>query len=266
MHKNANELMCKNNLKQIVSMAHYYIDDNNDFYPSPGNKAKYKYRSSPLDENETFRYTWDDLLSIYDGRDLSHDEMRENGLYSNSTLVPNSKANVTKGNGAFSFYICPEDLIKRRDESTSGVKDKRMGRTYTMNSYQSKYDSARFREVMEDFYAISEKGLGASVYSVRSPEIEDPSGTIFLAPYPHKANDVGGIIASSIQLPAASLGVNTPFGLKSIGLTGLHGPFQFNYLFSDGHVKKYFVQETCVDGKMNSYSDANKMWSRQEGD
>ncbi len=79
--KSSNQIVCVNNVKHMVSNTLLYTDDNHGSF-------QMTYRRLP----ETGTISWDDLLSQYDGRNLTTNEMRLRGGFLETTL-----------------YRCPED-------------------------------------------------------------------------------------------------------------------------------------------------------------
>jgi prepilin-type processing-associated H-X9-DG protein len=100
---------------------------------------------------------------------------------------------------------------------------------------------------------------------VSTSEIEDTSGTIYLAEHPHSNNDLGGNLKNYNNNPASILEYDAKnTNLTTLGRLGLHdGYTSFNFLFTDGHSVNHLLSETAT-GAIDK--NANGMWSRQAGD
>ena len=225
---------CTNNLKQIaVSMA-LYQDDNEGFYTPPGHEAT------------TDKISWDDLLSAYDGRNLSDLQQRQGFI----TEDPSYADEYAPGASVTSkIYHCPLDEVP-----TQAGKEYKLRRTYRINGHQPAGTQATYTKTCK-------KGIGIEWYSVADRDIEDTAGTIVIAPGPRVNGYVGGQWQTDIAKPE-----DTWVDMAdSIGATGLHRDLRFNFLFADAHVGNHHLYET-VSGSTSSASSANGMWSRQAGD
>jgi prepilin-type processing-associated H-X9-DG protein len=101
--------------------------------------------------------------------------------------------------------------------------------------------------------------------------IRDPSGTVLLVELPNGRNAAGNDWPSFCAGPVENGSYGTgpdPFQISSsqygYGSTsyGLHSQ-RFNYLFHDGHVKTYKVEETVGIGSVTS---PRGMWTMLQGD
>ncbi|MBF0198856.1 MAG: type II secretion system protein [Planctomycetes bacterium] len=258
MMANARSIGCQSNLKTIYNFAMLYTEDNASKYPYAGfTKAS---KSSPkITSHESYGIVWDDLLSVYDGRNLDLVRMQETGLYINS---PKKRGNMTEGISVVSVYTCPEDDILRREYGG----DKRLVRSYSVNSHDIRSDTASgFEQYEFDQYAA--KGVTSGLHSVYTYEIEDARMSIFLAESPWRLNELGGANGHHVSAPHLSVDPSqSNEDLHELGRFGLHTGETFNYLFNDGHTSNLLVVETAVSGKETSYRNADAMWSRQAGD
>jgi len=84
--------VCKSNMKQISYAMVMYHDDNNGYYPFSDNQNS----SGPPGQ-----YSWDDLLSSYDGR-----EIRDTAALQNQVLLKSLGYNSD-------LYSCPSDTLQR---------------------------------------------------------------------------------------------------------------------------------------------------------
>ena len=92
--KKSQTAVCTSNLKQINNAVIMYIDDNDAYYPI----------------NYANGTGWDDLLSAYDGRNLTNTEMTAGGKW--GPIV----SDVPNGNLRGELYRCPLDTRVRTDE------------------------------------------------------------------------------------------------------------------------------------------------------
>lgn len=207
--ESAKEIVCASNLKQVGLAFAMYTTEKDGQYPY----ALLNGTSQP-------KISWDDLLSAYDGRNLTEDEIL-NGPPVGDTI-----------------YHCPMDTISRTKP-----------RSYSINEHQP------------NVVPGPGKGIATGNQSINVRQVEDASGTILLAEFPRDSNTLGGVYRTSINKPELSY---TDGSIK-LGLTGLHGSWRFNYLFCDGHVKGFKIQDT-VTGSIGDKNNANGMWSRQAGD
>ncbi len=248
-------LQCQSNLKSLGTLTFLYVDDNNGYFPFPG-FPKTDSPDADFRGHHSYGYSWDDLLSVYDGRRLSHELMSESGLYLNSK----KNADITDRRSSLSLYRCPADDVERRSFGGS----QRIGRSYAMNGYmRSSASGVSSSHLYHDQQSL--KGIGAGVHSVQTHEIDDSSGTIYLAPSPFEKNELGGSTGHSLILPSQTYDPdnNGRYGLVLRNKSALHEGHFFNFLFTDGHVQYLLLQETHELHRESSYTLANKMWSRQ---
>ena len=126
--------VCKNNLKQISYCFAMYHSDYQNIYP-------------PYVNGPTNRISWDDLLSDYDGRNLSDDDKNKKKL--NNSL-------------SFAMYECPDDDFPRADTNPAII-------SYSISSHYSP-DSLP-------------KGYYRGVTSRNLSELSKPSETIATAEF-----------------------------------------------------------------------------------
>lgn len=229
-----------------------YIDDHGDRFPYPGyidlssldHKAK---------ADETFGISWDDLLGLYDGRDLSYSDMTNtDGFY-----IETTKNNPLRSDDFDipSTYKCPfDETIKTKFADSIGET-----RSYAMNAFYKSNgtnNSPGPSRAHFEYQQIS-KGMGAGKYSAHISEVEDPSGTIFLAEIATKYSVLGSSRGVDVIAPSKT------FENDEGEFSELHPQGSFNYLFSDLHVENLLPQETCEPTKVSSLREANKMWTRE---
>ena len=214
----AKQAICMNNLKQIATMSTMYSTSNNDYFPP---------RCAPEDAS------WDDYLSVYDGRELTNEQMLSNsGFLIDKSDYPNDSSVYGAG---IQIYHCPMD---ERDSAW-------YPRSYGINNHGPS----------------DKQGIAGLVnkYSVQVSQVEDTSGTIFIAPRPKHNNKVGRQGRADV-----TKGENVYEDLVSQGKTGLHGTYRFNFLFADTHVKILDARRTCSNPSLTANGDG--MWTRKSGD
>ena len=134
--------VCKNNLKQISYCFAMYHSDYQNIYP-------------PFMSGSTNKISWDDLLSDYDGRNLSDEDKNKTNL--NNSL-------------SFAMYECPDDDFPRRDTNPAII-------SYGISLHRSYYNTKEQKEVNlkgHKYYGVTDRNLS---------ELSKPSETIATAEY-----------------------------------------------------------------------------------
>jgi type II secretory pathway pseudopilin PulG len=238
-------LSCMNQMKTLGELSSFYINDHDDTYPYPGyeNKSGVDPRSI---SDDTFGITWDDLLSQYDGRDLTLSEMESvtgfNRIVTRGNILESEDYDIPK------LYQCPEDDFSRRLWSGHGEP-----RSYAMNTYYKGDDRNVTTSRSGWGYIQWSKGLGSGKFGQKSSTIEDFAGTIFLAERPSQLNILGKSTDLDLVRPSETHNRNDEY---------LHPDFALNFLFADMHVANLLLIETHEADKQGSYSEAGKMWTR----
>ena len=222
----AKDTSCKNNLKQLGIAFANYLNDYDGSFPSPGN----------------ILFFWDDCLANYDGRKMADADLRKWG-YKKSEF-PEIASNA-------SLYTCPDDDFSR-------TKQEYYPRTYSINhhgGWPNLTPTSPYPPAPQGIWGQPDKDLP----SVNISEVEDPSGTIVLAPYPGDFNILGYPDGNGIEAAVSSYTETVKHGKQ-----GLHGKYRFNYLFADFHVKQYNFQHTSPNVTLGS--NGGGMWTRTKGD
>ena len=219
----AKKITCTNNLKQIGLASSQYINDYDGYFLRPGTVT------------EGNNISWDDLLSNYDGRDLT-DAEKKLGVLSNDPANINY---VDHGQGIYKIYKCPLDDVSR-------VTSSAYIRSYSING-----------NGMDNIISERNTGIGWKMKSANISSVEDTSGTLWLAELAYKQNQMGRTENNSNAISTPSFPFNE---LTKINKVGLHGKFRFNYLFVDGHAKEYDYRHTAANPD-NKWS-AGGMWTR----
>ncbi|MDD7983556.1 prepilin-type N-terminal cleavage/methylation domain-containing protein [Lentisphaera marina] len=216
--KKSQAAVCLSNLKQ-VGISLYSFADDNDFYapytgldPNPG-----------ANPNTPGKYTWDDYLAGYDGRDS----------LSTAEFGAHKFRISTHGEGYGSLYRCPADAVER-DHGGPDV----LGRSYTITPLTQGY-----KDPDQGFLGMSSnkkrRNLG---------EISNASNTITLFEYHYKHNLLGNQLRDDLN-------AQYYYDQEQLGATA-HDD-KANFLMADGHVAKFTLNQTLQrsDGSMASPDD-----------
>ncbi|WDE98946.1 prepilin-type N-terminal cleavage/methylation domain-containing protein [Lentisphaera profundi] len=207
--KTSQAAVCLSNLKQVGISLNMYADDN-DFH-------------APLTSYLAGRYTWDDYLAGYDGRDSLTEGQFNSARFNLSSSYSDSYGAV---------YRCPTDAVERRYGGPA------LGRSYTITAMNNGDTNKGF--------------LGMSNHDVTRNfgELSKPSNTITLFENHVARNLLGNgwqdVQPSQVYYNQDQLGA-TPHGGKA------------NFLMADGHVAKFTLNQTLQrsDGSMASPDDVS---------
>ena len=227
----ANKMNCLNNLKQIGTLTVFYAGSYRDNLPLPF--------SPGVDGNISF----DGLLRSVRGYDAA----------------------TAKSQGvSVKTFQCPKDNLER----TGGW----LPRSYSMNrGWGAKWGAPLGRGC-----PLSAADVGGTnylygivyyynftrpIWSIRSGDFEDPSGTIVYSEQLRTGNVLGSDACSTIDDPRYISGeIATPLPLPHSGTS--------NYLFGDGHGASYKPYETTGrwNGNVGTLANPLGMWTRAKGD
>ncbi|MBF0197724.1 MAG: hypothetical protein HQL32_08435 [Planctomycetes bacterium] len=278
MMKHSRTTSCLMNQKFIGQAMSLYITDYDNSFPA-NNINEY---GAPVTN-----VSWDDLLSPYDGRDLSSEHIDAAFLRDESTLKPNLPW-VKRSSGR--VYFCPEDDV-------SGGKTTRVRsgdvihRSYAINGHFLTENDVKNSNPPEPTgswvrFTYSQKvggiwvpgisykrlltGVSLSAYSAKFHEIADSSGTISIVDAFKEYSYLGdGNSDSNIQEAFRSFH-HTSYektDLGNLSYPDVHGLFQANYLFCDGSAKKLYGEDTVGDQNlMTKRAKIRGMWTGTAGD
>ena len=212
--------VCLNNLKQIGIANILYLDDNNDYYP--------------VKNVEGSGISFDDLLSAYDGRNLTEAQMTAgtgvNGRWgATETSLPGGL-----DHGA--IWRCPSDPLQKNSNNT-------VRRNYapTQLSYKGIHGIKRIDGV-------------DTPSSRQATTITKPSGTIIYS-------EISTIAFNWRNILGCCYGWST---VEAQGLLDnsreLHGSSKpFNFLMADGHVESMGTYQSLSrgDGSLATTSDVS---------
>jgi prepilin-type N-terminal cleavage/methylation domain-containing protein len=232
----ANTVQCMSQMRQVGLAVLMYSSDYNGSLPI--------YPTNPTPERPSGNISFDDLLSPYDGRNLTDAEIDVNGLGSN----------VRPGNR---LYLCPSEHIYNTDEFAfflNGSKRDAAQRTYNFN----RNGGGQKRGV----YLPGKTAADMWTAKLNNRDIPKPAETILMAEQRWQAT-VGNTKFQTVDHPgpnnnAAQLSLDYPT------LTPLHNRgTQWNYLMADMHVETLYPEETVGTGTIFS---AKGMWTRDPND
>lgn len=226
--KSAMTVQCAANMRSIGQSMQMYSNDNQGFYPPSISTGSF-----------STSFSWDDRLSVYDGRHGS--AMKVKG----STTVKYKGATWTGwffwprgyfGNLA-NLYRCPEDFEARKTANTDAE-----WKSYSINSTRWSVGGGHW--VLK---GISGMYDGSFIFdtpmAMKQAQVQDASGTMALGEVLSTNNYLGDIgWWGELTLPAQLTGGvgGTPGPLR-----GVHAAFKNNFLFCDGHVELFDVRRTC---------------------
>ena len=228
--------VCTSNMKQIGILFNLYQSSNDEYFP--------------VASTSDTRISWDDLLSDFDGRNLTQDEKEEWHLTNTSNVE---------------VYQCPGTIQQRTGDLAL--------MTYAVNS-------TRVHDISNSNAIRGSTGYAGSGdgWSVRVGNIVEPEESMALL----EAHTFSNIMGHTTAEGYINLGHFTwrfapafpeRFHSDQIGGTEgfyIHGPkkHQLNYLFSDGHVSFKTAQSALgeaypnfVSGTHNSSDASGTAWN-----
>jgi prepilin-type N-terminal cleavage/methylation domain-containing protein/prepilin-type processing-associated H-X9-DG protein len=207
--KTSQAAVCLSNLKQVGISLIMFADDN-DFY-------------APLTSyGASMRYTWDDYLAGYDGRD----SLTEGQFHS-------AKFNLSSYSDSYgAVYRCPTDAVERRHGGPA------LGRSYTITAMKPNDNDTLKRWL----------GMSCKNESRKFSRISKPSNTITLFEN-HVARN---LLGNGWEDDQPSL---VYYDQDQLGATPHDG--KANFLMADGRVAKFTMNQTLQrsDGSMASLDD-----------
>lgn len=217
---------CLNNLSQIGLAAEMYVQDNESQYPvAPGSSG----------------ISWDDLLSAYDGRNLSYAEMTTgSGL--------NGRWGAREGDlpGGFEHggvYRCPSD---RQAPNLDHIR---------VSYYPTQTPGAgRPGRGIYGFIAP----LGSNTFSRNAGDISQASGTII---FTEMSGDPGVVWWARLGCSWEWQGLEAYTLLQVVEPHHLGGR-PYNFLMADGHVEAMSVMESLMrdDGTTAGVQNITDTW------
>ena len=228
----AHAILCTSNLKQIGVADISYTNTYDGYHVAEGGN------------NGDF-ISWDDRLSDFDGRHLTSAQKEENGL---------TKAKYPHLGPGAALYKCPKDPVSNEYYT----------RTYLLNAARWYWDSSH-----ENIGGITNRnenpgdlnGVGIFECVLKVVQVKHPDAFIVLAEEPNYT--LAGLGKDNLRqcIPNPD---DSYSQLSAASHYKLHGaPFTFNYLFADGHVKAWKVQQTATS---TSGPGADKWWTAAGND
>jgi prepilin-type N-terminal cleavage/methylation domain-containing protein len=232
----AAETSCLNQLKQLNLAIIAYTDDNNDFYPTNGG-----------DSSANLATTWDDLLNSYDGRSLADWQL------AGEKPGESSPGATDAAPFAFPLYRCPSDAVSVADSHVG----QRTRRSYSLNrGYPYGVPGRRQNTGITDGGSGSDFVVFGDEFSIATGRVHQPSNRIILTELSAAWNNAGAAAFSSVSARS----VREQADLIGPGFW-LHGDYQHNHLFGDGHAAKVRFDATYLGVRSWQLNDTDKtMW------
>jgi prepilin-type N-terminal cleavage/methylation domain-containing protein/prepilin-type processing-associated H-X9-DG protein len=247
--QSANMSKCKSNQKQLGIAFNLYGTDNADTCPA-----------AACDGSDNTQYTWDTSIHPYIGGGNLSKTLLDSGAVDQSLTPP--------------ILRCPSDI---GPDSYWVTNDGSLGRrTYAMNAIGTDYSAALGQGLpvptdgLGIYWTASTTTSGAPGY--KNSVVVSPAGTINLVEQPAGDNVCGNVWPSFSIAPAnptPGQGLGECYQLdpadpnnQGLALYKLHDN-HFNYLFFDGHVTAYTVQQTVGTGTTNN---PKGFWTINPGD
>ena len=205
--------VCKSNQKQISIALTMFLDDNDDYYPV---------------NQKDWKWSWDDQLSSYDGRNLSDDDKDLDGF--------------TEGQAV--LYHCPSDDVTRTNNKlplSYGLSLGRGGPGSWLYNYPG---------------ITAWPGEIPPKNSSRITDTIDPSEVIVMAERPSANNYVGTL---SIHENLTAQHVQSTIDQHHKGLRGT------NYQLMDGSVH-FLTYYTTAASSNGGFQPPNSMWDAHKGE
>ena len=202
--------VCMNQQKQIGFAFILYQGDNNGYFPAG------------KDENDNV--SWDDLLGLYDGRNLTEADMLASSFQQDDNL-----------NKAYELYQCPAN-IQYYDEN-------RVLKSYSVARHYS--NDLSVLGVMAFSNHDSDVSTPKVAWSLKVTDINKPSRFISMTEFQNQWNQLGNggtqgtFSLGYITEKYGPTNADSTHGLEG-GIKGFfpHAPnsYKLNYLHGDGHV------------------------------
>ncbi|WDE99443.1 type II secretion system protein [Lentisphaera profundi] len=224
--------VCTSNLRQINTAAFLYQDDSEGYYPA-GSYAN--------------GVSWDDMLSSYDGRNLTDAQMKAGGIYGPSA------SDLPGGEESSPLYRCPLD-------DRSAVQN-RVLRTYS-------HTQAWYGQQWDNVYDKGAGIIGARwdiflPFSRSITDISNPSETIAfteLADEDQTASNDNNHLRSSLGVSWTWTGIRAD--KQEIAVLSHHPNNKYNYAMTDGSVKSMTILQSLVKGDGSIATSSNVFGSK----
>jgi prepilin-type N-terminal cleavage/methylation domain-containing protein/prepilin-type processing-associated H-X9-DG protein len=225
----ARTVQCSSQLHQLALAMAMYQDANKQYYPCND------------DGSYGHKWSWDDRVSGYDGRNLS--ETQRKALY------------VTGAPNANQIYKCPADDLAINDTSvTDGLR-----RTYAPIIGSKNGSNTSMLGVMGAYFV-------SAGWSQNTRDIINPSKAIAFAEFPNGNNVMGYFKRDAVGV----VDISSRYANATKDFWN-HGFGVMNFMFADSHVQslpfestfdnsKYFIDPTGVAWSGASSNMAGTLW------
>ena len=278
----AQRTQCMNQMRQLGLGFPMFASDNGDMLPPAA-------WASGATTSPGFHVSWDSLLNSYIGGSAPQSFMQNGGLW-----PPDELDNPADIPMAPKILACPADQFLKHQWSPPLPANAK--RSYAMVSAGTQQGAAGDfqRDPRNGLPDLAQPGrLGVGIYwqfpanppaanwnppGYNSSVVRDPSGSILLCENTHSQQFAANVWTSCVFGPQGAgetyqIDANAPAptannSVNQGGLLYKAHKSRFNYLFHDGHVDNYKIEQTVGTGKIGpgNTSVPKGMWTVMQGD
>jgi len=226
MIKQTHLLNCKSIINNISNTIALYNSDENEHY-TPNVKIPLPYTQANAE-----KYTWDDFLAVYDGREASKSWLSGWGVFNKNNTIPD-----------WHQYNCPSNPLPRIMDAFAG----------SALAIRRDYEVTRGQATVPPSGIKSLVGIaGDDNWSAQTTDVTSPASTFILTER-IGPRFIGYPFSSGMAKPSEQTSTGDP----------LHDRDHFNYLFADGHIDYLNHLDTIKDAAGKVLPIQNTAWNYQ---